>query len=88
MTATLDITCLIYLSAFRVFKWTWTEKPTKMRVFQNYIFGICVVVCIVNSIWTAITFEYAFVNNVLRPVIVFLFFSSIRQNLMLIWHDF
>ena len=47
-----------------------------------------VIVCIVDSIWQAITFEYAVINNILRPVVVFLFFSSIRTNLRLIWHDF
>ena len=88
VTATMDISCLLYLSAFRFFKWTWTESPTRKRVIMNWIFGITVTICIADSIWNAITFEYALINNILRPLVVILFFSSIRSNLLLIWHDF
>ena len=88
VSATLDTACLIYLSIFRVFKLTWSEKPTRTRIIQNWIFGITVIICIADSIFRGLQFEYPFLNNVLRPVIVILFFSSIRTNLRLIWHDF
>ena len=88
VTATLDIICLIYLSMFRFYKLTWSSKPTKIRIIQNWIFGGVVIVCVFSSIICAVLFEYAIVNNMLRPVVVFLFFSSVRTNLLLIWHDF
>lgn len=88
VSATLDILCLIYLCVFRFCKLTWSEKPTRKRIIQNWIFFICVLICIGDSIGRTIAFEYPFINNLLRPVIVVLFFSSIRTNLRIIWHDF
>ena len=52
------------------------------------MFTILSIVCIVDLIQSAISLETAYVNNSLRPIIVILFFSSIRTNLMLILDDF
>ena len=87
-SATLDIACLIYLSSFRFFKLTWSAAPTRKRIIQNWIFVIVVVICITDSVVSVFSFEYPWLNNLLRPVVVILFFSSIRTNLMLVWHDF
>ena len=88
ISAALDIFCLAYLCLYRFLKATWTEKPSRKRKIHNLGFTILSIISTIDLIYCAIGIEYAYINNFLRPIIVILFFSSIRVNLMLIWHDF
>ena len=84
----LDVNCMLYLCVYRFLKDSWTESLSRRRKIHNWIFTIVSVISMADVIFNTVRFEYAYLNNLLRPFIAILFFSSIRTNLLLIWHDF
>ena len=55
---------------------------------RNWIFAIIMLVCCADLIRCAILTGYPYVNNLLRPWVCIIFFSSIRENLKCVAYDF
>ena len=55
---------------------------------RNWIFAIIMLVCSADLIRCGILTGYPYVNNLLRPWVCIIFFSSIRENLKCVAYDF
>ena len=55
---------------------------------RNYIFMTIMIVCSADVIRAAVCYQYPYVNNLCRPWVCIIFFSSIRQNLKSVAYDF
>ena len=82
----IDIFCLIVLGVFKAFKMSWkkTAGSEKARIWG---FLAVELVCIADLVHAGYYFRYPFINNLLRPVVVVVFFSTIRENLKTLAKD-
>ena len=55
---------------------------------RNWIFFIIMIVCSLDVTRAAVFYQYPYVNNLCRPWVCVIFFSSIRQNLISVLYDF
>ena len=75
------------LGVFKCFKMSWkrTSGSEKARIWG---FIAIELVCIADLAEAGYYFRYPYVNNLLRPVVVVVFFSTIRENLKTLANDF
>ena len=75
------------LGVFKCFKMSWkrTSGSEKARIWG---FIAIELVCIADLAEAGYYFRYPYVNNLLRPVVVVVFFSTIRENLKTLAKDF
>ena len=85
--SSIDLTCLLCLCIFRCYKQTW-RRLTRNEKIRNWIFFTIQLLCSADVIRAAITYSYPYVNNLCRPWVCIIFFSSIRQNLKSVAYDF
>ena len=83
----IDVCCLVVLGVFKCFKLSWkrTSGTEKARIWG---FILIELVCIGDLAAAGYTFSYPYLNNLLRPVVVVVFFSTIRENLRTLANDF
>ena len=86
LTAIIDILCLSYLTFYRFYKLKW-RKMTKKNMARNYALVVILFLCTIDHILGLIYLYNAFFNLIIRPAVVFIFFSSIRSNLFMIVHS-
>ena len=85
--SSLDLFCLINLCLFRLYKQKWKVLSRSDKI-RNYIFAGIMLVCGADVIRCAITYSYPYLNNLCRPWVCVIFFSSIRSNLKSVIYDF
>ena len=87
MTASVDVVCLLCLCVFRCFKRTWRKLSRGDRC-RDYVFSLTILICAADSVRGAITCRYPYINNLLRPTVCVIFFSSVSTNLKSVLFDF
>lgn len=85
--SSLDLFCLLCLCVFRLYKQKWRRLTTWDKA-RNWVFFTIQLVCSIDVIRAAIYYQYPYVNNLCRPWVCVIFFSSIRQNLKSVLYDF
>lgn len=75
--SSLDLFCLLCLCVFRLYKQKW-RKLTFWDKARNWIFFGIQLICSIDVIRAAIYYQYPYVNNLCRPWVCVIFFSSIR----------
>ena len=83
LTAIIDVICLSYLTFYRMYKLKW-RKMTKKGTVRNYALVIILVVSITDHVLGLIFSYNSLVSLLLRPLVVYIFFSSVRNNLWMI----
>ena len=75
------------LGVFKFFKMSWkaTSKTEKARIWG---FQVMVIICITDLVFSTVNFTYPYINNLMRPFVVVVFFSTIRENLKTLAKDF
>ena len=87
VTASVDVVCLLCLCVFRCFKRTWRKLSRGDRC-RDYVFSLTILICAADSVRGAITCRYPYINNLLRPTVCVIFFSSVSTNLKSVLFDF
>lgn len=85
--SSLDLFCLLNLGIYRMYKQKW-RKLSRWDKFRNYFFMGIMIICSCDVIRAAVLYTYPYVNNLCRPWVCIIFFSSIRQNLKSVLFDF
>lgn len=80
VTGTIDIICLAILAAFRFTKLTWRKQSKKAKC-RNYLLGALFVICLADTIYAIVRTKYPYLNNFLRPVVIMIFLSQLRNNM-------
>ena len=86
LTALIDILCLSYLTFYRFYKLKW-RKMSKRNKARNYALVVILIGCVIDHILGLIYYYNAIFSLLIRPVVVFIFFSAIRSNLFMIVHS-
>ena len=47
-----------------------------------------IIICITDLVFSTVNFTYPYINNLMRPAVVVVFFSTIRENLKTLARDF
>ena len=87
VSAAFDIACLFYLCIYRFYKMTWM-RTTRQDKIENGIFGVVICLCIISNVRGVLAYDFTYVNSLMRPVVIVLFFPSIRANLKVVLIDF
>ena len=83
LTAIIDVVCLGYLTFYRFYKLKW-RKMSKKATIRNYALVTILIVSTIDHI-LGLLFSYnSLVSLLLRPLVVYIFFSSVRNNLWMI----
>ena len=85
--SSLDLFCLLNLCIYRMYKQRW-RKLDRWDKVRNWIFLFIMIVCSADVIRAAVFYQYPYINNLCRPWVCIIFFSSIRQNLKSVVYDF
>ena len=86
LTAIIDILCLSYLTFYRFYKLRWRKMSRKNKA-RNYALVVILIGCVIDHIFGLIYLYNAIFSLLVRPVVVFIFFSAIRSNLFMIAHS-
>ena len=86
ITAIVDIVCLMYLTFFRCFKSKW-RKVSRQGMARTIAMLIIMVLSLVDHILGLIYGFNAIVSLIIRPFVVYIFFSAIRSNMWMILHS-
>ena len=85
--STVDLLCLVSLCLYRMYKQKW-RKLGQWDQIRNWVFLTIMLICSADLIRAALFYHYPYVNNLCRPWVCIIFFSSIRQNLKSVVYDF
>ena len=86
LTAIIDILCLSYLTFYRFYKLKWRRMSKKNKA-RNYALVVVLVCSVIDHVFGLIYYYNAIFSLLIRPVVVFIFFSVIRSNLFMIAHS-
>ena len=75
--SSLDLFCLLNLCVYRMYKQKWRTLG-KWDKLRNWIFVAIMLICSADVIRAAVFYQYPYVNNLCRPWVCIIFFSSIR----------
>ena len=80
ITAILDITCLLILTIFRIYKKKWRHL-SKNNLYRTYALIVITILCIIDEAYAIVNDSYPFIDDFMRPVVVLIFLTSIRTNM-------
>ena len=81
VTGIMDLVCIGFLLFYRLYKFSWSkQRSCKNNVRTIAIFTVGVL-SIVNSIIAMLNQTFPLYVNICRPIIMILFFSSMRRNI-------
>ena len=83
----IDVFCLVVLGVFKCFKMTW-KRTTSSEKARIWGFIAMELICIADLVEAGYYFKYPYINNMLRPFVVVVFFSTIREHLKTLLKDF
>ena len=86
ITAVIDIFCLSYLTFFRCFKYKW-KKVSKLGTARTIAMLVILVCSLIDHILGLIYQQHAFFSLIIRPFVVYIFFSAVRSNMWMILHS-
>ena len=86
ITAIIDIFCLSYLTFFRCFKFKWRKMSTQGSARTIAMF-IILVLSLIDHILGLIYEFNAIFSLVIRPFVVYIFFSAVRSNMWMILYS-
>ena len=86
ITAIIDIFCLSYLTFFRCFKMKW-KKMSKQGNARTIAMLIILILSLVDHILGLIYEFNAFFSLIIRPFVVYIFFSAVRSNMWMILYS-
>ena len=86
ITAIIDIFCLSYLTFFRCFKMKW-KKMSKQGNARTIAMLIILILSLVDHILGLIYGFNAFFSLIIRPFVVYIFFSAVRSNMWMILYS-
>ena len=66
---------------------TWM-KTTRKDKLMNWLLAIVVALCIASNVRGVLEYDFTYVNSLMHPVVIVLFFPSIRANLRIVLIDF
>ena len=78
-TGLFDIMCCIFFVFVRMFKNKWRRLSTKSRI-RNVTTIVLLVLTIIDTIFSIIKNKGNILSNLSRPIMVIVFFSTIRSN--------
>ena len=87
ISACFDVVCLAYLCTFRFYKMTWMRTTRKDKI-ENGILGVVICICIFSNVKGVLEYNFTYINSMMRPIVIILFFPSIRANLKVVLIDF
>ena len=80
ITGGLDFLCLSFFIFFRLFKSKWRAQ-SKKATCRTYTLIALAVISFVDTIISIIFVEDSLISNLVRPIVVIIFFSQIRSNI-------
>ena len=86
ITAVIDISCLSYLTFFRCFKYKW-KRVSRLGTARTIAMLVILVCSLIDHI-LGLVYQYnAFFSLLIRPFVVYIFFSAVRSNMWMILHS-
>lgn len=86
ITAIIDIICLSYLTFFRCFKFKW-KKMSKQGFARTIAMFVILILSLIDHILGYIYKFNAFFSLIIRPFVVYIFFSAVRSNMWMILYS-
>lgn len=80
ITGLSDAFCLAFLVFYRSFKLRWRHMSDKGRA-RTYIMAVLLVIQLVNTVFTMLRRNYYPITNLIRPIVVIMFSTTIRNNI-------
>ena len=86
ITAILDIVCLSYLTFFRCFKFKW-KKMSSQGLARTIAMFVILILSLIDHILGIIYNFNAIFSLIIRPFVVYIFFSAVRSNMWMILYS-